>query len=136
MAGSMKNSLMKPGWGVELIQGYMNMKAFNKKGNLNFLTGWLMMLICLHFGCASSELVNLGKNVQGMSDMELLNYYHGIDERIKDIATDIEREDRSDSDDQEHYIHHNTFFIGGEGYGLIQKRQVVLDELTNREITP
>jgi hypothetical protein len=71
-----------------------------------------------------------------MSDTELLNYYYGINERLKDIDGGLQADDRSDPDDHNHVIRNQTFFIGGEGHGLAQKRKIVLDELDRRNITP
>ena len=70
------------------------------------------------------------------SSTELLNYYYGINERLKDIDNEIQADDRSDSDNQDHFIRNQTFFVGGEGHGLVQKRKIVLDELYRRNITP
>jgi hypothetical protein len=39
-----------------------------------------------------------------MSDNDLLDYYHGINERIKDIDSDIKREESQDQTEQERGI--------------------------------
>jgi hypothetical protein len=67
-----------------------------------------------------------------MSDNDLLDYYHGINERIKDIDSDIKREESQDQTEQERVISNMPFFFGGEGYNLIQKRKVILKELNIR----
>jgi hypothetical protein len=71
-----------------------------------------------------------------MSDNDLLDYYHGINERIKDIDSDIKREESQDQTEQERVISNMPFFFGGEGYNLTQKRKVILKELNIRNLTP
>ncbi len=71
-----------------------------------------------------------------MSDADLLNCYYGINERIKDIDNGIKSEDRSDLYGNRDVISHQTYFIGGEIYGLMQKEKLVLEELNKRNINP
>jgi hypothetical protein len=71
-----------------------------------------------------------------MSDTNLLNYYNGINERLKDIDNGMKREGPSDMDEREHLLDNQSFFLGGEGHGLIQKRKVILEELNKRNIYP
>jgi hypothetical protein len=70
-----------------------------------------------------------------MADTELINYYYGINERLKDIASDQERNADMEHTKYEHIIFNQTFFVGGEGYGLIQKREMALDDLNMRDIS-
>jgi len=97
-----------------------------------------LLAISLFFnaGCASSEQTRLRDRVQSMTDAELLNYYHGINERLKDMDGEMSADDQTDSDNQDHFIKNQTFFVGGEGHGLAQKRRIVLDELYRRDIRP
>ena len=111
--------------------------------NSYFEQSYYMVTVCLcfitillHISCASSELVALRKTSQGMSDTDLLNYYYGMNERIKDLANGTQKEELSGSTEHEHFIYNQTFFVGGEGYGLIQKRKVILQELSKRNIYP
>lgn len=71
-----------------------------------------------------------------MSDAELLNCYYGIHERIKDIGNSIKREDRLYHAQNRDIISHQTYFVGGEVYGLMQKEKLVLEELKKRKIKP
>ena len=85
--------------------------------------------------CTSSEMIRLRKSIKEMSDTELINYYYGINERIKDVANDQERKADMDNKRHEHIIINQTFFPGGEGHGLLQKRELALDELIMRGIS-
>ena len=100
------------------------------------MTGFLTISMLFYSGCATSEQTRLRDRVKSMSDMELLNYYHGINERLKDIDSEVQTEDDSDSDNQNDFIRNQTFFVGGQGHGLIQKRKIVWDELHRRNIAP
>jgi hypothetical protein len=71
-----------------------------------------------------------------MSDNDLLNYYHGINERIKDIDSDIKREESQDQNEKERAISNMPFFFGGEGHDLNQKRKMILKELNRRNLIP
>jgi hypothetical protein len=71
-----------------------------------------------------------------MSDANLLNYYNGVNERLKDIDNGMRREEPSDIEESEHLFDNQSFFLGGEGHGLIQKRKVILKELNKRNIYP
>lgn len=111
--------------------------------NRYFKQSYSMMIVCLcfmtaflYYSCASSELVRLRKRCPSMSDADLLNYYYGINERLKDIDNDMEKKEPSSLTEHEHFLNNETFFTGGEGYGLIQKRKVILEELNKRNIYP
>ena len=101
---------------------------------LNFCL--LSLLIFLIIGCASSELTRFKKNTKTMSNAELLSCYYGINERIKDIDSRIEGKDRIAHSRNRDIISHQTYFIGGETYGLMQKEKLVLEELRRRNIKP
>lgn len=100
------------------------------------IISFILVTILFHVGCATSELINVRKNVQRMSDSELLHYYYGINDRIKDVANSEKMEERPGLTEHDHLIRSQTFFVGGEGYGLIQKREVILEELNKRGISP
>ncbi len=100
------------------------------------MAGFLLVTVLCYSGCASSEQTRLRDRIQSMSDAELLNYYHGINERLKDIDGELQTDDQMDSDNQNDFIRNQTFFVGGEGHGLAQKRKIVMDEMYQRNITP
>ena len=89
-----------------------------------------------NISCASSKSNKFHSKIQKMSDNDLLNYYHGINDRIKDIDNDIKREGSHDQTEHERVVSNMPFFLGGEGYTLIQKRKMITKELNFRNLTP
>ena len=108
----------------------------SKLSSFPFIVCLLSLFFFMIFACASSELIRFKKNIKTMSDAELLNCYHGINERTKDIDNNIEREDRLDYEKNQDMISHQTYLVGGEAYGLMQKEKFVLEELKRRKIKP
>ena len=89
-----------------------------------------------NISCASSKSNKFHSKIQGMSDHDLLNYYHGINDRIKDIDNGIKREERQEQTEHERVVSNMPFLFGGEGYTLIQMRNMILKELNIRNLTP
>jgi hypothetical protein len=89
-----------------------------------------------NISCASSKSNKFHSKIQKMSDNDLLNYYHGINDRIKDIDNDIKREESPDQTEIEQVTSNMSFMFGGEGYNLVQKRKMILKELNSRSLTP
>ena len=83
----------------------------------------LSMFFFVIFGCASSELTRFRKNIKTMSDTDLLNCYHGINDRTKDIDNNINNKDRLDHEKNLDIISHQTYIVGGEAFGLMQKEK-------------
>jgi hypothetical protein len=71
-----------------------------------------------------------------MSDTELLNCYYGIRERVKDIDRTMKKEARLDRAQDHDVISHQTYLVGGQIYGLMQKEKWVMQELNKRTIKP
>lgn len=71
-----------------------------------------------------------------MTDAELLNCYYGIQERIKDIDQKIEREEHLDPAQKRDSVFHQTYIVGGELYGLMQKEKLLLKEMKKRNMKP
>jgi len=71
-----------------------------------------------------------------MSDSDLLSYYYGINDRIKDIDNRIKMQERADYSEHDHFMSQIPFMIGGRGYSLVQKSKLVLKELNKRNISP
>lgn len=71
-----------------------------------------------------------------MSNAELINRYHGINDRIKDVENSIRKDERADFSQNQQIISHQTYFVGGEIYGLMQKGKLVLDEMEKRNLSP
>lgn len=108
----------------------------------NFSTKAVNILVALFFlasiscliGCASSKTVKLQQKIRAMSDGELLSYYHGINDRIKYIGHDVQRDEHTYGIQPSHNIYNTPFSIGGEGYQLYQAKKMTLKELHRRKI--
>jgi hypothetical protein len=96
---------------------------------------WLIPLF-FHMGCAGFDQTQFQKKIQRMPDRDLVNYYHGINGRIKDIDRDIKQEDRSAYTEHEQFVSNMPFVIGGEGYQLIRKKKLIKKEMNHRKISP
>ena len=96
----------------------------------------LSMSILLFVSCASTEMNIFKKNTKAMTDAELLNCYYGIKERIKDIDNKIGREDHIDPVQKRDSAFHQTYLVGGEVYGLMQKEKLLLKEMKKRNMKP
>ena len=71
-----------------------------------------------------------------MPDMELVSYYHGLNDRIKGIEN-MEKLSRDSNETQTSIVtSQSTFFIGGEGFGLVKKQKLVKREMDRRNLTP
>jgi len=92
--------------------------------------------VLLTFGCASSRSEKFQRKIRRMPSNELISYYQGINERIKDIDNDIKRNDRQEQTRRDDANTNMTFFFGGQGYDLIQKRKAIKKELNKRRLTP
>jgi len=112
------------------------MNNYAKKSFFIIAVGVFFMPIFFNTSCANTKPNKLRNKIQRMSDTDLLNYYYGINEGIKDIDHGMKREEHLDHTEHEHYIFQTPFTIGGEGYNLIQERKVVLKELNKRNISP
>lgn len=102
------------------------------------LVGLLIMTLFFHLGCANSNVSKFRNKIRGMSDTELLDYYYGINDRLKDLEHGMERPDPIDRPivTDKHYIYQTPFSAGGEGYHLIRDRKMILEELRKRKIHP
>ena len=107
------------------------------KNFIYFLTACcICSSIILCVSCAGSKSQKFQSKIQTMSDNDLLNYYEGINKRIKDIDSDIKREESQNPTRQERMVSDMPFFFGAEGYDLVQKRKMILKELNRRNLNP
>lgn len=112
------------------MKGYLKNKTFLLAGCL------ACVFLFISLGCASSTPDKFLSKIQGMSDNDLLNYYHGIDARIKDIDRDIHQGQTQDPTQLERVVSNRPYFYGGEGQNLFQKRKMILKELDVRKLSP
>ena len=70
-----------------------------------------------------------------MSDEELVGYYHGINDRLKDLDNNIKYPQPSVKDSQDQF-NHRVYEDGIPAYDLMQKKKKILAELKKRNIRP
>lgn len=95
----------------------------------------LFLLSIMLVGCAHSRDAFTAK-IRKMPDMELVSYYHGLNDRIKGIENAEKLGRRSDETRTSLVNSQSTFFIGGEGYDLVQKQKMVRKEMGRRNLKP
>lgn len=118
------------------MRKYKTFKRDNAMAMRRFLLLLLLSPIIFIFNCASSETIRFENNIQSMSNAELINRYHGINDRIKDVENSIRKDEGADFSQNQQIISHQTYFVGGEIYGLMQKGKLVLDEMEKRNLSP
>ena len=94
----------------------------------------LPALLLMH--CASTEMERFRANVHRLPDDALLTYYHGLNDRLKDIDNGLKSDMLFHDDVKPDVISQQTFIVGGAGFGLVQKRKIVLKELNRRNLAP
>ena len=98
-----------------------------------FLSLLLVYVLC---DCSRIGSQKFQKKISHMSDNRLLDYYYGINQRIKDIDDEFRRNERLDNSEYDRFAFQDPFIIGGQGYNLIQKRKLILEELKKRNVIP
>jgi hypothetical protein len=112
------------------------MNSYLKKSIYFIAVCFICSSLVFVISCAGSKSNNFQSKIQTMSDNDLLIYYQGINNRIKDIDSDIKREEGQDQTEQERVISNMPFFFGAEGNDLVQKRRMILKELNRRNLMP
>lgn len=99
---------------------------------------FVLLAIQLFFGCAGTSSMKFKSRIQSMPDDDLINYYHGIEARLKDVQASNRENDRlfKKSHDQFSINIKSEFYLGGAGQDLIHKRRIVIRELERRNIFP
>ena len=109
----------------------------NTKHPYTFLITLSLLFLCILAGCADKYMVKKQKDIQRMSDTELLSYYQGITDRTKDIDHHFrDKQGLLDPQDQEP---RNRFpephYIGSDSYHLHQIRKMVRQEMEKRNLS-
>jgi hypothetical protein len=101
-----------------------------------FFIAIFILFPCLFPGCSDSYRINKQQQIQKMSDTELLSYYQGITDRIKDIDNHFkDNQDLFDPQDQETKNHFpEPHYIGSDSYNLHQIRKLVIQEIEKRNL--
>ena len=85
-------------------------------------------------GCSSRD-VKKTKQLERMSTDELLKYYHGVNERIRDIEMQYKMEREQSADLFEHDRVMDQA-IGGKIYEMERTRKFIGKELNRRDVYP
>lgn len=101
----------------------------NKYVICNFL-----MLIFIIFVTACAHQDTLTSKLRAMPDDELVNYYHGINERIKEIENKQTLSRRSDETEHDRIMSQSVFYMGGEGQELVEKQKAARKEMNRRNL--
>lgn len=97
----------------------------------------LLCLFLLSASSCSARNDKLKKRLAKMTDMELLSYYRGINDRIRDLDGEFKREPERQNQypDRENWLPQPTA-IGGPIYELEKTRKQVLKEMESRGLAP
>jgi len=86
--------------------------------------------------CASTPDGKMETRLATMSDDDLLSYYHGINDRLKEIQTGTREADRQGTILEADQLSKMPYIIGGEAWALEQKREKARRELARRNLKP
>lgn len=112
----------------------------NSSKYLASIASTLIFILSVFFNfnsCSNSKLIEKKKEFERMSDRELLNYYHQINDRLNDIDRNTEQNkvlDNNNYDPNRNRITH--LHIGDQWGRLKQEKKIILNELYERNITP
>ena len=103
---------------------------------LSVRVSWVCLLLAMVLlaGCATSSDDPMSHRLAEMSDAELVSYYKGLNDRLKDVQAKTVEEDRQGVIPQEEPVAKMPYFIGGEGWQLEQKLKKVKKEMARRNI--
>ena len=87
-------------------------------------------------GCATSTPEPLDERVAAMSDLQLISYYHGINDRLKDIQARTRETDRQGTILEKDHLARMPYVMGGEAWKLERQQERAHQELIRRNLTP
>ena len=103
---------------------------------LNGLILVLSLTILGFIGCATPSGETLDARLVAMSDEELISYYHGVNDRLKEIQEGMRDADRQGTVMEQDPLAKMPYIIGGEAWELEQKRKRIRCELNRRNLKP
>ncbi|MBU1168772.1 MAG: hypothetical protein KKD44_04320 [Proteobacteria bacterium] len=99
-----------------------------------FFPGFFFLLSCLIFAACAHDAFKT--KLKGMTDTDLVNYYHGINDRIKDIGNKADMSERADYTRHDQEISQAPFLLGGEGgLDLLMKQKEIQKEINRRNLS-
>ena len=97
--------------------------------------GRSLMLACIALilvGCATSRSDPFEERLAAMSDAQLVSYYQGINDRIKEIQAGTREDDHQRTVRQDDQLAKMPYIAGGEAWRLEQQQAKVRKEMTRR----
>jgi len=107
------------------------MPPYNKS---NLLTVVVALILILFAGCGSST--KFIKRIEQMPDKELLSYYHGIKNQIKDLDSQFRIDEHLDNSEDLDIRMQSPFIFGRKGYDLNERKDLIEKELIKRNLLP
>ena len=104
------------------------------KKNAGRLVTTALLIPVLIAGCGNTA--KFVKKIEGMTDSDLIAYYHGINDKIKDIANEVSVKEHFDTRPDEDIHVQSPFFMGRQGYDLNHKKELIEKELIKRNLIP
>lgn len=101
--------------------------------------GLFLTLACTTFilaGCATGQGEPFEERLAAMSDAQLVSYYGGINDRIKEIQAGTRADDQRRAVRQDDHLARMPYIAGGEAWNLEQKQTKVYKEMMRRGLQP
>ncbi|OQX16112.1 MAG: hypothetical protein BWK80_40420 [Desulfobacteraceae bacterium IS3] len=108
------------------------MKSYFKQTAL--IIALMLTSLCVMNGCMTKRLTEKQNRIEQMSDTELKEYYHGINEKIKDL--DAVEKGKGNPNYLPGIVPEREYMPGGQIYDLYQIRELIVAELRKRNIRP
>ena len=107
-----------------------------KLNRLRYVVTICMLISVVLGGCGSKA--KFMRKIDLMDDDELLSYYQGIKDQIRDINRGSRINDHfgDRQQDEDAVRWRSSFFLGREGYDLNKKKDLIEKEFIKRNITP
>ncbi len=107
-----------------------------KLNQLRYVVILTLLISFVLAGCGNK--VRFLEKIDLMDDDELLSYYQGIKDQIRDIERGGRVSDHFDDrqEDENSVRFRSPFFIGSKGYHLAKEKNMIEKELIKRNITP
>lgn len=102
----------------------------------------LIMIVVFGFtimafiGCATTDSDPMATRLATMSDDDLISYYHGVNDRLKEIQEGTREADRQGTVMEQDQLAKMPYIIGGEAWEMEKKRERIRRELNRRNLTP
>jgi hypothetical protein len=94
----------------------------------------LVVIMVVSVACVHGDAFE--RKIRAMSDSDLVSYYQGLNDRIKDIENKQILERSSRETEHERMVSQSTFIISGEGHDLVEKQKAAYREIRRRNLSP